>query len=87
MTPGFEPTIAVQSSQIDFMVQLAAAGLGIALLPRTVAEGRRQPSLRLLRVEEPETNWHTVMIWRRGGYLSHAAKAWLEIVRERHAKD
>jgi hypothetical protein len=27
------------------------------------------------------------MIWRRGGYLSHAAKAWLAIVRESYAAD
>jgi DNA-binding transcriptional LysR family regulator len=83
---GFEPTIAVRSSQIDFMIKLAAAGLGIAFLPRMVAEERRQPSLGLVRLAEPETNWNTAMIWRRGGYLSHAARAWLEIVRERHAK-
>lgn len=83
---GFEPTVAVRSSQIDFMIKLAAAGLGIAFLPRMVAEERRQPSLGLVRLAEPETNWNTALIWRRGGYLSHAAKAWLEIVRERHAK-
>jgi DNA-binding transcriptional LysR family regulator len=83
---GFEPTIAVRSSQIDFMIKLAAAGLGIAFLPRMVAEERRHPSLGLVRLAEPETNWNTAMIWRRGGYLSHAARAWLEIVRERHAK-
>ena len=84
---GFEPTIAVRSSQIDFMIELAAAGLGIAFLPRMVAEERRQASLRLVRLAEPETNWNPAMIWRRGGYLSHAATAWLEIVRQRQAKD
>jgi DNA-binding transcriptional LysR family regulator len=83
---GFEPTVAARSSQIDFIIKLAAAGLGIAFLPRMVAEERQQASLRLVRLAEPETNWNPAMIWRRGGYLSHAAKAWLEIVRERHAK-
>jgi DNA-binding transcriptional LysR family regulator len=84
---GFVPTVAARSSQIDFIIKLAAAGLGIAFLPRMVAEERRQASLRLVRLAEPETNWNPAMIWRRGGYLSHAAKAWLEIVRERHAKN
>jgi DNA-binding transcriptional LysR family regulator len=83
---GFEPTIVARSSQIDFMVKLAAAGFGIAFLPRMIAEQRRHPSVRLVRLAEPQTKWNPAMIWRRGGYLSHAAKAWLAIVRESRAK-
>jgi DNA-binding transcriptional LysR family regulator len=83
---GFEPAIVARSSQIDFMVELAAAGLGIAFLPRMIAEQRRHPSVRLVRLAEPETTFNLAMIWRRGGYLSHAAKAWLAIVRERYSK-
>jgi DNA-binding transcriptional LysR family regulator len=83
---GFEPAIVARSSQIDFMVELAAAGLGIAFLPRMIAERRRHPSVRLVPLAEPQTEWNPAMIWRRGGYLSHAAKAWLAIVRESHAK-
>jgi DNA-binding transcriptional LysR family regulator len=84
---GFEPTIVARSSQIDFMVKLAAAGFGIAFLPRMIAEQRRHPSVRLVRLAEPQTKWNPAMIWRRGGYLSHAAKAWLAIVRESYAAD
>jgi DNA-binding transcriptional LysR family regulator len=84
---GFDPTIVARSSQIDFMVKLAAAGFGIAFLPRMIAEQRRHPSVRLVRLAEPQTKWNPAMIWRRGGYLSHAAKAWLAIVRESYAKD
>jgi DNA-binding transcriptional LysR family regulator len=83
---GFEPTIVARSSQIDFMIKLAAAGFGIAFLPRMIAEQRRHPSVRLVRLAEPQTKWNPAMIWRRGGYLSHAAKAWLAIVRESRAK-
>jgi DNA-binding transcriptional LysR family regulator len=84
---GFEPTIVARSSQIDFMVKLAAAGFGIAFLPRMIAEQRRHPAVRLVRLAEPQTKWNPAIIWRRGGYLSHAAKAWLAIVRESRAKD
>ena len=83
---GFEPTVVARSSQIDFIVNLVATGLGIAFLPRIVAEGRRHPSVRLVRLAEPQTTWNIAMIWRRDAYLSHAAKAWLEIVCESHAK-
>jgi DNA-binding transcriptional LysR family regulator len=84
---GFEPTIVARTSQIDFMVKLAATGFGIAFLPRMIAEHRRHPCVRLVRLAEPQTKWNPAMIWRRGGYLSHAAKAWLAIVRESRAKD
>jgi DNA-binding transcriptional LysR family regulator len=83
---GFEPTVVATSSQIDFIVSLVAAGLGIAFLPRMVAEQRRHPSVRLVRLAEPQTEWNAAMIWRRDAYLSHAAKAWLAIVRESYAK-
>jgi len=40
--PGhdFEPDIVARSSQIDFIVELAAVGLGVAFLPQMIAEIR-----------------------------------------------
>lgn len=55
---GFEPTVVARSSQIDFIVELAAAGLGVAFLPRMIAEQRKHSSLRHVRLAEPETDWH-----------------------------
>ena len=78
---GFEPTVATRSSQLDFIMELVAAGMGIAFVPKMVAEQRRRPGLRSLLVN-PKIDWHVGMTWRRGAYLSHAAKAWLTLVRE-----
>jgi DNA-binding transcriptional LysR family regulator len=78
---GIEPTIAAQSSQIDFIVELVGAGLGVAFLPRMIAEQRRHPSVRNVLLGEPHTDWRFVMIWRRGGYLSYPARAWLDLLR------
>jgi DNA-binding transcriptional LysR family regulator len=80
---GFEPTVATLSSQLDFIMELVAAGMGIAFVPKMVAEHRRRPGLRSLLVN-PKIDWHVGMTWRRGAYLSHAAKAWLTLVREQH---
>jgi DNA-binding transcriptional LysR family regulator len=79
---GFEPTVAARSSQIDFLVELVAAGLGIAFLPRMIAEQRGHPSVRHVLLAEPQMDWHMALIWRRGGYLSHATSAWLALARE-----
>ncbi|MGA6969043.1 MAG: LysR family transcriptional regulator [Xanthobacteraceae bacterium] len=77
---GFEPNIVARSSQIDFIVELAAAGLGVAFLPRMIAERRKLPSVSRVLLVEPDTDWHIAMVWRRGAYLSQAASAWLDLV-------
>ena len=77
---GFEPAVIARSSQIDFIVELAAADLGVGFLPRMIADQRKHPSLKRIPLSEPRTDWHMAMIWRRGGFLSHAAKAWLELL-------
>lgn len=84
---GIEPSVAARSSQIDFIVELAAAGLGIAFLPRMIAERRSHPAVRHVTLVDPGTEWHIAMIWRRGAYLSHAAKAWLALTQEFHSRD
>ncbi|MBB3771953.1 DNA-binding transcriptional LysR family regulator [Angulomicrobium tetraedrale] len=79
---GFEPDIVARSSQIDFMVQLVAAGLGVAFLPRLIAAQRPDPAVRQVLLDEPGTEWIMAMCWRRGAFLSEAAKAWLALVGE-----
>lgn len=76
---GFTPKVAAQSSQVDFIIELVAAKLGIAFLPRMIAEQRPYPLVRRIAVDQPAINWHMALIWRRGGYMSHAAQAWLAL--------
>ncbi|MDR3535438.1 MAG: LysR family transcriptional regulator [Acetobacteraceae bacterium] len=82
---GFTPTIAARSSQIDFVVALVAAGLGVGFLPRMIARQRGHPNVRNIGVEDAGMDWHMALIWRRGGYLSHAAQAWLALAKEARA--
>lgn len=79
---GFTPQVAARSGQIDFIVELVAAGLGIAFLPRTIAAQRATSAVRLTLLDEPGTQWHMAIVWRQGSYLSHAARAWLDLTRE-----
>jgi DNA-binding transcriptional LysR family regulator len=79
---GVKPVIAARSGQIDFIVELAAAGLGVGFLPKMIAEQRPHRDVRIVALDEPRTAWDMAMVWRKGGYLSHAARAWLEIIRE-----
>ncbi|HHF7368088.1 TPA: LysR family transcriptional regulator [Legionella bozemanae] len=81
---GFEPKVVAQTSQIDFMVELVAAGLGVAFLPRMIAHERLNPQVCFSLLEGDEFQWDMAMTWRRDAYLSDAAKAWLALVREVH---
>ena len=83
---GIAPNIAAQSSQIDFMVELVSAGMGVAFLPRMIAAQRAQSRVRHVLLDDPGLVWVMAMAWRRGAYLSGAAKAWLDLVREGRAK-
>lgn len=78
---GFDPVIAARSGQINFIVELVGAGLGIGFLPRMIAERRVRPGVAHIPVHSPQMDWHMAWVWRRGGYLSFAAKAWLELAR------
>lgn len=80
---GFEPQVTARSSQITFIVELVAAGLGVGFLPRMIARQRVRKGVVHRPVVEPEMNWHMAFVWRRGAFLPHAARAWLELAAER----
>jgi DNA-binding transcriptional LysR family regulator len=79
---GFEPQVVARSSSVDFIVELVAAGLGVAFVPRMIIQEQPRSGVSSVLLAEPGMEWHLAMIWRRDAYLSHAAKAWLELVRE-----
>lgn len=81
---GFSPREVTRSGQPDFIVALVAAGLGVALLPRMIANARPRADVVIVPLEEPELDWKMVLAWRRGGYLSAAAQAWLRLVEAQH---
>ena len=80
---GFEPTIGALSSQIEFMIELVGAGMGVAFLPRMIADQRRHRAVGHVLLDEPGVEWSMSMAWRRNGYLSDAAQAWRRLVGEK----
>jgi len=84
---GFSPTVAARSGQVDFIIALVAAGLGIAFLPRMIARQHPHAGVRYVVLDDQDAAWEMVLIWRRGGYLSHPAQAWLALNREAHSPE
>lgn len=79
---GFTPEVAGQSTQISFILKLAGAGLGVAFLPQMIADLHGGRDVRAIAITGPRMEWHMVLAWRRGGYLSQAARAWLDLAQK-----
>ncbi|CAK9891234.1 MULTISPECIES: LysR family transcriptional regulator [Pseudomonas] len=80
---GFVPKEGGRSGQADFLAALVAAGQGVVLLPSVVARGLERPGVVRLALSEPtDLRWDIAFIWRQGAYLSRAAQAWLQLLRE-----
>lgn len=77
---GFEPKVSYESAQWDFISEMVAAGIGISLLPETVC-GKLDPrQIAVIRKTRPQIHWNLGLIWRKDGYLSHAARGWVNFV-------
>jgi DNA-binding transcriptional LysR family regulator len=80
---GFTPRIASESSQWDFMANMVAADVGVALLPSTMCRRIAGAHVKVLPLVRPELRWDIALVWRRGRYLPPAARAFVEVVRRR----
>lgn len=75
---GFMPKILCESSQWDFMVEVVAAKLGVALLPKVVCERVGEGIVKALPIAEEISPWHLAVMWKKDTYLSFAAREWLK---------
>ncbi len=82
---GFAPKVVAQSSQISFMLRLAAGGLGITFMPKLIAGLREHKDLALIALKDKSMSWDMTLAWRRGAFLSGAATAWLALAAEKEA--
>lgn len=76
---GVPVRVAARTSQIYFAFELVAAGVGIAFAPEIIARTRRHPTVEVIGLESKNVALGIAYAWRRGGYLSHAARAWLAL--------
>jgi DNA-binding transcriptional LysR family regulator len=76
---GFAPKIAFEASQPVVLAQLAGRGLGVAILPDSLA--RNRPDLHPVTIVRPALRGQLVFAWRAGGPVSPAARALLDRAR------
>jgi len=78
-TAGFAPRIAFEASDPMMLAQLAARGLGVAILPDSVARSRAD--LHPLEITRPALRGGLAFAWRAEGPVSPAARALIERAR------
>lgn len=79
---GFEPRVVAEVSHPDFGLALVAAGTGVMLLPRLIAQRHRTDGVVLLPLDSQSLRWTLSLIWRRRASLSFAARKMREMIRE-----
>lgn len=76
------PHVVAHSAHWDFLVSMASAGLGYAILPDPMIRRLNTDDLSLTRLVKPELKWQLGHVWAKERYLSHAARAWLAVCGE-----
>jgi DNA-binding transcriptional LysR family regulator len=75
---GFPPRIAIETSDVNLLGDLVARGLGVTIVPRSIAEAAsaRRP-LHILAIRPAITQRYTVLVWNEDHYHSAAVEAFL----------
>lgn len=79
---GFSPKVVFETSQRELMIQTVAAGLGVAILPKRLCpRNRYKDKIAIRPMTEPKMTHHLYAIWKKGRYLSRAARQWIEFTK------
>ncbi len=78
---GFEPEVTLESNESQRVRRLVARGLGVAVLPRSDAEGPGA-DVAVAALAEPSLSRDITLAWREGRRLTPAAAEFLDLARE-----
>jgi len=79
---GIKLVEATRSGQPEFIVALAAAGVGVAMLPRMMVPSLPKKKLRAVMIEDDDLRWRLSAVWRRNSPLSPPAEKWISLMAE-----
>ena len=82
---GFEPRVTLESNESQRIRRLVSRGLGVAILPRSDAEGPGADVV-VARLVEPSLSRDITLAWREGRRHPPAAAEFLELARETYGQ-
>jgi LysR family transcriptional activator of glutamate synthase operon len=72
---GIRPNIVVDADNLEAVRRMVERGLGVALLPRTMAEATQGPKLRAVALSRGAVRRQVALVHRGEAYLTAAARA------------
>jgi LysR family transcriptional regulator, cyn operon transcriptional activator len=75
---GVRPHVVVEIDSVDALLRLVEQGAAAAFLP--ARSTRKNPKIRLLNVTDPKPVRAAGLVWRRSGYRSPAAVAFVDVL-------
>ena len=81
---GFTPQVAIEGVDPRVLAELAAQGLGTAIVPRSVADARTD-QVHTITLTGPEPRARLALAWRAEGPVSPAAQEFITRVRQAEA--
>jgi LysR family hydrogen peroxide-inducible transcriptional activator len=77
---GFTPSIAFESGAVSAIRAFVAAGIGIAVVPRSAADVAGPP-VRILELSSPALSRTVALVWHEAHHRSAAASAFAQMAR------
>ncbi|MEJ9282302.1 LysR family transcriptional regulator [Ureibacillus thermosphaericus] len=79
---GFYPTIACESSQKDLIVEMVAAKVGIALLPKKICEKLQNEKIVSIPFKHENLFLELGLTWKKNKYLSFAVREFIGLTQQ-----
>lgn len=79
---GFAPNVVFESTNIETVQSLVAAGMGVALVPSFIATAPRSEFVPVYVPLTDQPSRTLVIAYREGRYMSHAAEAFMQTLQE-----
>jgi len=74
---GFQPKIILETSQREWMMQMVMDNLGIALLPSKICRSLDTKVIASRPFSDPKPWLQLALVWKKGRYLSFAAREFI----------
>jgi len=79
---GFSPRVISETSQLDFIEEMVASGLGITLLPESTC-AELTMDVKEISLSNPKIGWNLAIIWKQEEHMSQVAREFIRFAKER----
>ena len=77
---GFVPNVSYETSQWDLIIELIAAKMGVALLPKSIFFKQNNPHIKMIPIQGDPFLWNLCIITKKDAYQSFATRELLKML-------